>query len=80
MMSDEYFEKLSFEKAVQLFQEWGFLVRPGPGPGEVTLILDETTNRSYCVCQPRQLAEMAEVILRHRLRTSAVRRPVLDIQ
>jgi hypothetical protein len=74
------FEKLSFEKAVQLFKEWGFLVQEGPRPAEVTLILDGPTHRSWYVCQPGQLAEMAAVILRVRLFTRAMTAPALDIQ
>ncbi len=47
---------------------------------EVTLILDGPTHRSWYVCQPEQLAEMAAVILRVRLLTGAMMVPVLDIQ
>jgi hypothetical protein len=57
------FEKLSFEKAVQLFKEWGFLVEPGPRPGEVTLILEGSTYRSCYVCDPENLQEMAAAVL-----------------
>jgi hypothetical protein len=74
------FEKLSFEKAVQLFKEWGFLVQEGPRPAEVTLILDGPAHRSWYVCQPDQLVEMASVILQVRLFTRAMTIPVLDIQ
>jgi hypothetical protein len=74
------FEKLSFEKAVQLFKEWGFLVQQGPRTEEVTLILEGPTHRTYCVCQPEHLAEMAAAILRHRLRTGALTTPALDLQ
>lgn len=79
-MSEIDFEKLSFEEAAQLFKEWGFLVQPGPRTEEVTLILEGPTHRSYCVCQPEQLAEMAVAILRQRLRTGAMMTPVLDVQ
>jgi hypothetical protein len=77
---DTDLEKLSFEKAVQLFKQWGFQVLPGPRTEEVTVILEGPTHRSYCVCQPEQLAEMAVAILRQRLRTGAMMTPVLDIQ
>jgi hypothetical protein len=73
-------EELSFEKAVQLFKEWGFLVQPGPMPEEITLILEGATYRSYYVFEPEQLAEMAAAALRLRLRTRAMRTPVLDVQ
>ena len=79
-MLETDFEKLSFEKAVQLFKEWGFIVHQGPGIAEVTLILEGPTHRSYYVCQAEQLAEMAAAILRQRLRTGAMMTPVLDLQ
>ena len=60
------FEKLSFEKAVQLFKGWGFLVEQGPRPGEVTLILEGPTHRSCHVCEPEKLLKMASGILRVR--------------
>jgi hypothetical protein len=74
------FEKLSSEKAVQLFREWGFLVQQGPRAEEVTLILEGPNYRSYYVCQPEELAEMAVTILRQRLRSGALMTPVLDVQ
>jgi len=74
------FERLSFEKAVQLFKGWGFLVQEGPGPGEVTIILDGPNSRPFSVCYPEQLSEMAAVILRVRLLTGAMTVPVLDVQ
>lgn len=66
------FEKLSFEKAVQLFRGWGFVVEQGPRPGEVTLILEGSTRRSYHVCEPEKLLEMASGILRVRWWTGAM--------
>jgi hypothetical protein len=60
------FEELSFEKAVQLFEGWGFLVEQGPRPGEVTIILEGQTHRSYYVCEPGTLLEMAAAALRVR--------------
>jgi len=74
------FEKLSFEKAVQLFKEWGFLVEQGPRNGEVTISLEGSGHQSSCVCKPEQLAEMATAILHVRWRTMAMNTPVLDIQ
>lgn len=66
------FEKLSFEKAVQLFKEWGFLVEQGPRPEEVTLILEGPAHRSYYVCELEKLLEMAASVLRVRWCTGAV--------
>jgi len=34
------FVEMSFERAVELFREWGFRVEEGPGDEEVTLILE----------------------------------------
>jgi len=79
-VSETDFEKLSFERAVQLFKEWGFLVQQGPRHGEVTLILEGRDQRSYYVFEPEILAEMAAAILRQRLRTGAMMTPVLDVQ
>jgi hypothetical protein len=66
------FEKLSFEKAVQLFKEWGFLVEPGPRLGEVTLILEGSTYRSCYVCAPENLLEMAAAVLSVRWCTGGI--------
>jgi hypothetical protein len=74
------FEKLSFEKAVQLFKGWGFQVERGPRLGDITLILEGPNHRSYCVCQPEQLADMAMTVLGQRLRTGAMMASVLDVQ
>ena len=79
-MSEINFEKLSFEQALQLFQRWGFLLERGPRSGEVTLIVEGPPHRSYNVCEPEQLARMATVVLRQRIRTGAMMTPVLDIQ
>ena len=79
-MLETDFEELSFEKAAQLFKEWGFIVQQGPRTTEVTLILEGPNHRSYCVCQPEQLAEMAAAVLRQRLRIRAMMTPVLDVQ
>jgi hypothetical protein len=53
------FAKLSFERAVQLFKEWGFLVEDGPGREEVTLILEGPSHRSYCVYEITRLPQIA---------------------
>ena len=74
------FEKLSFQEAVQLFKGWGFLLQQGFRTEEVTLLLEGPTHRSYCVCQPDQLVEMAATVLRHRLRAGAMMTPVWDVQ
>jgi hypothetical protein len=68
-------EMLSFDKAVELFKEWGFVVEQGPRDGEITLILEGPDHRSYHVCDPEKLPEMATSILRVRWRTGAVLPP-----
>ena len=74
------FEMLSFEKAVELFKEWGFLVEQGPRDGEVTLILEGSDHRSYhAVCDPEKLPEMAACVLRVRLGTTAMMALVSDV-
>lgn len=72
-------EKLSFEKAVQLFKEWGFLVEQGLRPEDVTLILDGPTHRSCYVYTAAQLPQLAAAALRVRWRTRALLAPVLDL-
>jgi hypothetical protein len=79
-MLDPDFEKLSFEKAVQLFKGWGFLVEFGPRTSEVTLILDGAAHRTYCVCEPRQLSEMAAAVLRMRWHIGSMTATVRDMQ
>jgi hypothetical protein len=71
--------KLSFERAVQLFQEWGFRVEEGPGHEEVTLILEGPTHRSYYVYEDAQLPQIAVAVLRVRWKTGAIKAPVLDM-
>ena len=78
-MLETDFEKLSFEKSVELFKEWGFLVEQGPRHGEVTLILEGPGYRSYYVCEPEKLPEMAASVLRVRWRTGAMLAPVSDV-
>lgn len=60
------FAALSFERAIRLFQEWGFRVEDGPGPDEVTLILEGPDHRSCYVYETSQLPAMAEAALRVR--------------
>lgn len=60
------FENLSFEKAAQLFEGWGFVVEHGPDPGEVTLILEGSAHRSYYICKHEKLPELAASVLRIR--------------
>ena len=72
--------KLSFEKAVQLFEGWGFLVEQGPRDGEITLILEGPDHRSYHVCETQKLSAMAKSVLRIRWCTGAMMVPVSDVQ
>ena len=78
-MLETDFDKLSFERAVELFKEWGFLVEPGPRRGEVTLILEGPDHRSYYVCEPEKLPEMAAAVLHVRWCTGATLAPVSDV-
>jgi hypothetical protein len=66
------FAKLSFERAVQLFQEWGFRVEEGPGHEEVTLILEGPAHRSYYVYEVTRLPQIAAVALCVRQNTGAI--------
>ena len=63
---ESHIEKLSCERAIQMFQEWGFRVEEGPGHEEVTLILEEPGHRSYYVYEVAQLPQIAEAALRVR--------------
>jgi hypothetical protein len=67
------FAMLSFERAVQLFQEWGFRVESGPGHEEVTLILEGPAHRSCYVYEVAQLPQIAAAALRVRRNISAIR-------
>lgn len=53
----------TYKRAVQLFQEWGFLVEEGPGQDEVTLILEGPGYRSYYVYEMTHLPQIAAVAL-----------------
>ncbi len=66
------FAKLPCEEAIQLFKGWGFLVEQGPGPEEVTLILQGPDHQSYYVCELGKLSEMAEAVLRVRRHTGVI--------
>ena len=66
------FEKLSFEKAVELFKGWGFLVESGPWPEEVTLVIEGQAHRSYHVHKAAELPQLAAAILRVRWHTGAI--------
>ena len=57
------FTMLTFERAVQLFQEWGFRVEKGPEQDEVTLILEGSGYRSYYVYEMTHLPKIAAVAL-----------------
>jgi hypothetical protein len=76
---EPYFGTLSFEKAIRLFKGWGFLVEPGPGTEEVTLVLEGPAHRSYYVYKAAQLPQIAAAALRVRWRTGALLAPVLDV-
>ena len=71
------FAKLSFERAVQLFQEWGFRFEEGPGHEEVTLILEGPTHRSYYVYEVARLPQIAAVALCVRRNTGATETSML---
>jgi hypothetical protein len=72
------FAKLSFERAVQLFQEWGFRVEEGPGHEEVTLILEGPGHRSYYVYEVTRLPQIAATVLLVRQNTGARKASMLD--
>jgi len=67
------FATLSFERAVQLFQEWGFRVEEGPGHEEVTLILEGPDYRSCYVYEVAQLPQIAAAALRVRRNTGVIK-------
>ena len=69
------FAELSFERAVELFREWGFRVEEGPGDEEVTLILEGPDHRSCCVYEVDQLPQIAEAALHVRRNIGAMKAP-----
>ena len=73
------FETLSFEEAVRLFKEWGYLVEPGPRPEEVTLVIEGPTHRSYHVHKATELPQLAAAILRVRWHTGAILAPCCTV-
>lgn len=66
------FTALSFEDAVKLFKQWGFVVEPGPLFDEVSLIIDEPDHRTYCVYKAEILPQIAAVALRVRWQNGAL--------
>jgi len=66
---------MSFERAVELFREWGFRVEEGPGDEEVTLILEGPAHRSCFVYEVDQLPQIAEAALRARRNIDAMKAP-----
>jgi hypothetical protein len=73
------FEALSFEEAVRLFKEWGYLVEPGRWPEEVTLVIDGGGHRSYHVHKAAELPQLAAAILRVRWRNGAILVPYCTV-
>ncbi len=67
------FTMLTFERAVQLFQEWGFRVEKGPEQDEVTLILEGSGYRSYYVYEMTHLPQIAAVALMVRQNKDAIK-------
>ncbi len=78
MVSETDFETMSFQKVVQLFEDWGFRLQPGHSTKEVTVLLEGPAHRSYLVCDPEQLVEMAAVILRQRQRNRTIMSPYVQ--
>ena len=69
---------LSFETAVRLFKSWGFVVEPGPRPGEVSLILEQADHRTYAVYEADMLPDIAAVTLRIRWQNGAMIDTITD--
>ena len=55
------FKRLSFDRAVALFKQWGFEIEVGPRVGEVTLILEGPDFRTTTVYEASILPEIAGV-------------------
>lgn len=66
------FKRLTFEEAVDMFEQWGFQVKPGPQPEEVTLILEGPDYRTYTVYEARRLSQIADVALQIRWQNGAL--------
>ena len=73
------FAKLSLERAVQLFQGWGFRVENGPGHEEVTVILEGSDYRSCYVYEVAQLPQIAAAVLRVRWENGQIKPAMLDM-
>ena len=76
---EPYFEALSFEKVIRLLKGWGFLVEPGPGTDDVTLVIEGRTHRSCNVFKAAQLPQIAAAALRVRWRSGVLLASVLDM-
>jgi hypothetical protein len=61
---------LSFERAINLFKDWGFRVEPGPEADEVTLWIDAADHRVCCVYPAELLPEIASISLQVRAKQS----------
>ena len=65
--------ELSFEDAVNLFKQRGYIVKLGPNPGEVTLIFSDHTGNTYCVYEKTMLVSIALEIITLQSQRAAVR-------
>ena len=65
--------ELSFEDAVNHFKQRGYIVKPGPNPGEVTLIFSDHTGNTYCVYEKTMLVSIALEIIPLQSQRAAVR-------
>ncbi len=72
MSQAKMFESVSFEDAVKLFKQWGFIVEPGPRPEEVTLILEGQTFKTYSVHPAALLSQLAAATLHVRWQNGAM--------
>jgi len=66
------FQSFSFEEAIRLFKQWGFVVEPGPRPEEVTLILEGPGCRTYSVYDAQMLPQIAATALGARWQSGAL--------
>jgi hypothetical protein len=65
--------ELSFEDAVNLFKQLGYIVKLGPNPGEVTLIFSDHTGKTFCVYETTMLISIALEIINLQSQRAAVR-------
>ena len=63
--------EFSYEQAVSLFKSCGFLVEPGPEPGEVSLTIPAPYQRKSSVYPADMLPEIAAAFHEIRSRTLA---------